>query len=134
MLAASLLLELLCSHSKRKFDESIKECFSRGKLNTEWLGIISLPLKRAIKSWQNKGRKEKTKNKKQASLSCNFIRSYFSAKLIQTGHLTQIHLFSAANYFFSFFQSKTVDSVILYYPGVDAYRFPQIYGNWSDFS
>ena len=35
VLAASLLREFLRSHSKRKFVESIKECFSHGKLNIE---------------------------------------------------------------------------------------------------
>ena len=43
-------------------------------------------------------------------LSCTFDSSYFSiaAKLIQTDHFTQIHLFSAVNYLF-FFQNKTVN-------------------------
>ena len=48
--------------------------------------------------------------KKQASLSCNFNRSYFGIKLIQTGHLTQIHLFSADDCFYynyhNFFKRK----------------------------
>ena len=48
----------------------------------------------------------------QASLSCTFNMSYFSIKLIQTDHLTQIHLSSVIIIIIFFFFKENGKPVV----------------------